>query len=133
MIEKELIEKEKFKEEKIIVKTDYASIVKRIRIDRQAFGKYVSFYVIAELEGSVEIKSRIDENLLRYIKTCQAMDLQPFISRLLVKELNEEKQKTYTCFKLISNKGNVYRYFINRADEETLEMVYNKFLQINKK
>ena len=49
-----------------------------------------------------------------------------------IKEFNEEKQREFTCVKFVLISGNVFRYFIDRADVNTIEYLYQKY-QANKK
>ena len=133
MKENVLIDSQIDNEEKIRVLVDYAPVVKDVVIVPQPT-KYGTFYnAHADIVGIGEIKVRVDENLVRYIKTCQKLNIKPFKSKLVVKEINEEKNKTYSCVKFISNRDKAFRYFIARADEETLEMIYDDYQEKNKK
>lgn len=129
----ELIENESVNEEKIRLLTDYACIVKNIKLEPNQT-KFGTFYnVVIDVEAVGEIKVRVDENLIRYVRTCQKLGVKPFKSKSLVKEVNEEKQKNYVCVKLVSNNDSVYRYFVARADVESLDLVYADYQLKNKK
>lgn len=134
--ENELIEKdeeEKIDENKIKVLEDFSAVVTNIVIEPQHYKSFTSYLAKITIKGVGDIKVKVDENLVQYVKTCQKLGKQPFKSKVVVKEMNEEKQKTYICVKFISLKDNVYRYFISRADVETLELVFDDYNEKLKK
>ena len=129
MLEKE---EERIDENKIKVLVDFSPVITNIVIEPQHFKNFTSYYAKISVKNVGDIKVRIDENLVQYVKTCQRLNKQPFKSKVVVKEANEEKQKNYVCLKFVSTKENVYRYFISRADVETLELVFDDFNEKNK-
>ena len=129
----EVEEKEEFDENKIKTLVDYSSIITNIVIEPQHFKNFTSYLAKITVKGVGDIKVKIDENLVQYVKTCQKLNKQPFKSKLVVKESNEEKQKTFVCLKFVSQKDNIYRYFISRADVETLDLVFDENEYKNKK
>lgn len=130
MIEKEIkIEEEKFDENKIKVLEDYSQIVNNVVIEPQHFKNFTNYLAKISVKLIGDIKVRVDENLVQYVKTCQKLNKQPFASKSVVKEINEEKQKIFTCVKFVSTRGNIYRYFLSRADVETLELVFEELKQ----
>lgn len=135
MKENELIENEKkgieseeeTKESDIRVLEDFAPVITNIVIEPQVFKSFTSYIAKITVKSVGNITVRVDESLVNYVKTCQKLNKQPFTSKLVVKEENVVKQKTYVCLKFTTAKGNVYRYFINRADIETLELVLDDY------
>ena len=127
------VEEERFEEEKIKVLIDFSPIITNIVIEPQVFKNFTSYLAKISVKNLGDIKVRIDENLVQYVKTCQKLNKQPFKTKVVVKEMNEEKQKSFVCVKFISLKDNVYRYFISRADVETLELVFDDYNEKLKK
>jgi len=127
------VEEERFEEEKIKVLTDFSPVINNIVIEPQVFKNFTSYLAKISVKNLGDIKVRIDENLVQYVKTCQKLNKQPFKTKVVVKEMNEEKQKSFVCVKFISLKDNVYRYFISRADVETLELVFDDYNEKLKK
>ena len=122
----------KMNEEKIVVLTDYSPIVKDLRIVPSKT-KYGTFYQIqVTLEGGAVIRTRCDQNLVQFIDLVIKNGDKPYKQKVLVKEFNEEKQREFTCVKFVLISGNVFRYFIDRADVNTIEYLYQKY-QANKK
>lgn len=122
-------------ENKITLKVDYAPLVDTIKISKQDFGNSSTYYAVAVVKGVGEIKVRLkqkDEGFITYASVCQKRNITPFTSKSLVREFSEEKQYFFTCIKYVSNQGNVYRFFIDRAYEEVLGMVYDEYLKTKK-
>ena len=134
--ENEMIDEEreeKVDENKIKVLVDFSPVVTNIVIEPQHLKNFTMYIAKITIKGVGDIKVKIDENLVQYVKICQKLGKQPFKSKVVVKEVNEDKQKNYVCLKFISIKDNVYRYFISRADVETLELVFDDYNEKLKK
>lgn len=112
-------------ESKIKVLIDFTPVITNVVLEPQVFKNFTSFIAKVTVKELGDIKVRVDENLVNYVKLCQKLGKQPFKSKMVVKEYNSDKQKNYVCLKFISLKDNVYRYFIDRADVESLELVFD--------
>lgn len=129
---------EVFNEDKMKLVCDFAPILKNVGISEDLFTtktgkKITTYYFVVKVDGVRDIKLKFDDQLYTYISTCKNLGVKPFVSKELVKEFSEEKNRDYTCLKLKSNKGRIYRYFIGRAEVESLEMVYDVYQSKNKK
>lgn len=130
----ELIEvEEEVNESKIMVLEDFTPVITNVVLEPQVLKNYTVFIARVSVKNLGDIKVRVDENLVNYVKLCQKLGKQPFKSKLVVKEYNSEKQKNYVCLKFVSLKDNVYRYFIDRADVESLELVFDIYNETLKK
>ena len=125
-VNENLINNEEISEDKINVLVDYTPIVKNIKVVQNQAKFGTLYYLHADVEGNI-IKLKIDEGLIRYIKTCEKLGKKPFKLKTIVREMNTEKNKAFTCLKLITISGNVYRYFIDRLDVETIDLIYEDY------
>ena len=132
LIEEETKE-EKVDESKIVELINFAPIITSIVIVPQTFKTFTSYIAKITVKNVGDLKVRVDENLVMFVKTCQKLGKQAFISKTVVKEMNEEKQKNYVCLKFVTTKNNVFRYFIGRADVETLELAFDDYNEKMKK
>lgn len=135
--ENELIEEEekeeKVDESKIVELINFEPIISNIVIEPQVFKNFTSYIAKISVKNVGDLKVRVDENLVMFVKTCQKFKKQAFVSKSVVKEQNEEKKKNYVCLKFVTLKNNIYRYFISRADVETLELAFDEYNEKLKK
>jgi len=126
--------KEEVNEEKIKVLRDYATIIKNIGLV-PIKTKYSTFFnVQVQFNGvSTIIKTRCDDDLVNYVKTCTELKKQALKEKALVQEENQESGKIYTCVKLTLTNGKIFRYFVSRADESTIEAIFDDFQEKSKK
>ena len=136
---KEINEKENKEVEEIIdeskVKTvfDYSDVLRNLR-PVENVGKFnTSYTLVVQVEGIRDIEVKIDRPLYNYIMNCNSFGIKPFVSKQIVKEFSEEKNREYTCVKLVASDGNIYRAFIARADLGSLTLAYKAYQSKNKK
>lgn len=125
---------EEINEEKIKVLTDYAPIVNSITI-REVSGRYASFYnVKLSLKGwDLPIETKIDTDLVNYICAAEKLGKKAFKAKELVREENMDKGKQYLCIKFTLINGKVFRYFLSRANESTIDLLFEDYKEKNKK
>ena len=125
---------EEINEEKIKVLTDYAPIVNSITI-REVSGRYASFYnVKLSLKGwDLPIETKIDTDLVNYICAAEKLGKKAFKAKELVREENMDKGKQYLCIKFTLTNGKVFRYFLSRANESTIDLLFEDYKEKNKK
>lgn len=125
----EMIENE-VDEAKIRVLVDYDPIVKSI-VFRPVDSKFGTFYnVEVLLHGwDMPFKKRVDNDLVNFILLAQKLNKTAVAKKEFVKEENTEKEKVYTCAKITLTNGKVFRYFIGRADESSVELLYQDYLE----
>ncbi|MBQ9792892.1 MAG: hypothetical protein IJW32_04045 [Clostridia bacterium] len=131
-VNESLVESEEVNEEKIEVVIDYSPLLKGIRLatSQTRFG---NLYFLNVDVGGLVLKFKIDEGLYNYIKTCEKLNKQPFKLKSIVKERNIEKNKIFTSLKLINAFDNVFRYFVDRIDVDSLDLLLADFNFKNKK
>ena len=127
-----MIEDEKLDESSIELIKDYSAIVTNITIVPQKFKNFTSYNAKISVKDLGDIKVKVDESLVNFVKTCQRLNKPAFTSKTVVKEKNIEKNKIFTSIKFISISGSVYRYFISRADTDSLDLTLDFYNSKNK-
>ncbi len=135
VIEKEIAEKEitEFNEDKVRLVFDYSAILRKVGYLVNNGKNYVNYSFVISVDGMRDFKVKLDENLYNYIILCEKLGVQPFVSKQIVREFSEEKNKEYTCLKVVTRKGSIFRSFIDRSTIESLDMVYEIYQAKNKK
>lgn len=121
---------EEIDERKIKIVTDYSSIVKTITLVpvKAKFGTYYQAEVLVE-GWDLPFKTRVDDLFINNILISQKLGKQALAKKELVKEENSDKGKVYTCVKFTLTNGKVFRYFIGRADESSIDLLFESFLE----
>ena len=109
---------------------DYSPIVKRIRFVpvKTRFNTYYNLTI--DIDGVTGLTTRGDVELVRYMQTCEKLGKKAVKFNKLVKETSDGKE--YTCVKFVLSDDKVFRYFVNRADVSTIEIVYEDYMQKSK-
>lgn len=134
-IEKKIENKEnlEFNEDKVRLVFDYSAILKNLSYTVNNGKNYKNYSFVVSVEGMRDFKVKLDESLYNYIILCENLGMRPFVSKQIVKEFSEEKNREFVCVKVVTNKGSIFRSFIDRATVESLEMVYEVYQTKNKK
>lgn len=112
-------------EDKINLVKDFTKIIRTIKIVPTKTKYATTYHAVVDLSGMYTFKVRVDENLANYITLCGKLNIKPFKVKTVVKEFSPEKGREFICLKFVTTKDNVYRYFIDRVDSESLELIYD--------
>lgn len=124
---------EEMSEEKINLITDYTPVIKTIKIVPTTTKYGTVYHAVVDVAGMHTLKVRIDENFANYINLCGKLNIKPFKVKTVVKELSTEKNRQFVCLKFVTIKDNVYRFFIDRSDVESIELIYEQSNLVAKK
>ena len=120
-------------EERITLITDFSSVIKNIKIV-PTVTKYATLYhAVVDVNGMFNFKVKVDESFVNFIKLCDKLKIKPFKCQTVVKEYSSEKDRQFTCVKFITIKNNICRFFIDRVDVESLELVFDQVNLTSKK
>ena len=123
----ENVEINEMSEDKISLETDYTPIVRTIKIVPNKTKYNTTYLAVVDINGIYSFKVKIDEGLVNYINLCGNLGVKPFKFKTVVKEYSAEKNRQFVCVKFVTIKDNTYRFFVDRVDTESLEMIFENF------
>ena len=126
-------EKLEFNENKTKLIFDYSAILVCLKPVEEKTKFKTTYSFAVKVDGMREFSVKIDKSLFDYVVLCNSLGVKPFISKQIVREFSEEKNREYTCVKVVTIKGNIFRSFVDKATVESLDLVYGVYQSKNKK
>jgi len=125
MSNNELVEVDEINEDNIELLVDYSPIVKEIGVVKKDGNFGTTYFYCANIEGLGLIKSRIkDESVVNFLNLCKKLNVEATKSKTLVRECSKDKNKVYTSIKVVFRDDKIFRFFVGRADESSLDLLF---------
>ncbi len=123
----ENVEINEMSEDNISLVTDFTPVIRTIKIASNKTKYGTTYLAVVDVSGIYSFKVRVDEGFVNYINVCEKLGIKPFKFKTVVKEYSAEKNRQFVCVKFVTIKDNTYRFFVDRVDTESLEMIFENF------
>ncbi len=114
-------------EEKIETLLNYKAIVKDIVLvptKTKSFTFYQFKVILQAGNANTAIQLRVDDKFVNMVSTANKLGLKLVKNKELVREQSGTKP-AYVCLRVELYDGKMFRFFIDRADEVTIDMLYS--------